>query len=93
VAIAAMMNFAGGSNAAYDRVLEKMGLTDGITPPHAIYHVAGEVEGGFRVVDVWESEEAFQRFAQEQIGPISAEEGFPPPSVEIWQVHNTMQAG
>lgn len=27
-------------------------------------HVAGQGEGGFRVVDVWDSEEAFQRFGE-----------------------------
>ena len=27
-------------------------------------HAAGEGEGGFRVVDVWESEEAAQRFGE-----------------------------
>jgi hypothetical protein len=37
-------------------------------------HVAGEGEGGFRVVDVWESEEAFGRFGQVLI-PILQELG------------------
>jgi len=29
-----------------------------------LVHVAGEGERGFRVVDVWESEEAFRRFGE-----------------------------
>ena len=37
-------------------------------------HVAGEAEGGFRVVDVWESEDAVRRFA-ETLGPILQELG------------------
>jgi hypothetical protein len=84
------MNFEGGDNGAYDRVIEKMGLSDGTPPEGAIYHVAGEIEGGYRVVDVWESAERFQQFAEEQIGPITQEEGFPPPEVSMWEVHNTM---
>jgi hypothetical protein len=32
-------------------------------------HVAGQTENGFRVVDVWESEEAFARFG-ETLAPI-----------------------
>lgn len=91
MAVAVLMNFEGGTNEAYDRVIEKMGLTDGTPPPGARFHVAGEVEGGFRVVDVWESAEQFQKFAEEQIGPYSQEEGFPPPEVSIWEVHNTME--
>ena len=37
-------------------------------------HAAGEAEGGFRVVDVWESEEAAQRFG-ETLVPILQEVG------------------
>jgi hypothetical protein len=52
--------------------------------------MAGEREGGFRVVDVWESAEAYQRFAETQIGPITQAEGFPRPEVSMWEIHNTM---
>ncbi len=37
-------------------------------------HIAGDSPRGFRVVDVWESEEAFGRFA-ETLGPIMEELG------------------
>lgn len=37
-------------------------------------HIAGEGESGFRVVDVWESEEAFGRFG-EKLMPILQELG------------------
>ena len=39
-------------------------------------HVAGPTEDGWRVVDVWESEDAFARFG-EVIGPVLQELGFP----------------
>jgi hypothetical protein len=42
--------------------------------PGILAHIAGQGADGFRVVDVWESEEAFQRFG-EVIGPIMAELG------------------
>jgi hypothetical protein len=48
-------------------------------------HIAGQGEGGFRVVDVWESEEAFRRFG-ETLMPILQEigaEGQP----EIYPAH------
>ena len=50
-----------------------------------IAHIAGEGPGGFRVVDVWESREALDRFS-EHLGPIFAEigvEGEP----EIYETH------
>ncbi|MFL5782292.1 MAG: hypothetical protein ACJ760_13340 [Thermoleophilaceae bacterium] len=71
-------------------MIDKMGLSDGTPPDGSHYHVAGEVDGGFRVVDVWESAERFQEFAEQQIGPLTQEEGFPPPEVSIREVHNTM---
>ena len=39
-----------------------------------LVHTAGEAEGGFRVVDVWESEEAVRRFG-ETLVPILQEVG------------------
>ena len=55
-----------------------------------LVHVAGEAEGGFRVVDVWESEEALRRFA-ETLGPVLQEldvEGEP----EIYPTHAFVSA-
>ena len=39
-----------------------------------LVHIAGEGPNGFRVVDVWESEEACRRFG-EQLGPVLEEVG------------------
>jgi hypothetical protein len=39
-----------------------------------LVHAAGEAPGGFRVVDVWESEEAAQRFG-ERLTPVLREVG------------------
>jgi hypothetical protein len=39
-----------------------------------LVHIAGQSEKGFRVVDVWESEDAFRRFG-EKLMPIMKEFG------------------
>jgi hypothetical protein len=39
-----------------------------------LVHVAGESDSGFRVVDVWQSEDAFRRFG-EKLMPILKEVG------------------
>jgi hypothetical protein len=90
MAVGVLMDFGGGDNAAYDRVIDRMGLGDGRPPAGCLFHVAGQTDAGFRVVDVWESAEAFQMFAEEQIGPLSSAEGFPAPRVSMWDVHNTL---
>jgi hypothetical protein len=38
---------------------------------------------------VWESREAFQKFAQEKLSPISQEVGvLHPPDIQFFEVHN-----
>ena len=55
-----------------------------------LVHVAGQSANGFRVVDVWESEEAFQRFG-EKLMPIMKAigiEGEP----EVYPSHTVVSA-
>ena len=55
-----------------------------------LVHVAGQGPNGFRVVDVWESQEAFARFG-EKLTPIlkaAGVEGQP----EIYQAHTFVSA-
>ena len=42
--------------------------------PGMLVHVAGQTANGFRVVDVWESEDAFRQFG-EKLMPILKEVG------------------
>jgi hypothetical protein len=50
----------------------------------------GESEDGIRVVDVWEDRATFDKFAEEQIGPFSAEVGAPEPEITEYAVHNNL---
>ncbi|MEX0746246.1 MAG: hypothetical protein WD118_11645 [Phycisphaeraceae bacterium] len=84
-----VMDFSGGTLDQYNQVLEKMDL-GGKTAPGGIFHWVAETEDGFRVVDVWETSEAYDQFAQEKIGPITAEVGLAPPKVQEYEVHNTL---
>ena len=57
-----------GSQELYDKVLEHLAL-DG-KPAGGILHVAGPSPGGgWRVVEVWESQEDANRFFEERLGP------------------------
>jgi hypothetical protein len=85
------MDFDEGDTAAYDRVLERMGLTDGGVPDGGVFHwVAAKPGGGLRVVDVWDDQAKFEKFAAEQIGPYSAAEGISEPKITTYQVYNTL---
>ena len=88
--VAVEMNFSGATVDQYDQIIEKMGLTPGgSTPPGAISHWAAKTDDGLRVVDVWETREAYDRFAQEQIGPYSQEAGITEaPEMRVYEVHS-----
>ena len=61
MAIVFVQDVEGGTQEIYDKIQEKMDAHAN-PPAGLIIHTAGPTETGWRVVDVWESEEALQRF-------------------------------
>jgi len=86
------------STTNYDAVAGELGRT---APEGLIVHTAGfdHDRGVFRIVDVWESREAGQRFMDEKLAPIiermAAEHGpdeFRPPDAESWyELHDVIR--
>lgn len=69
------------------RLSDGRGLTLSDWPVEGILsHTAGPTGDGWRVIDVWESEEAFQRFG-EVIGPVLQEIGYSG-QPQICEVHH-----
>ena len=58
----------------YERVAR--GLTEP-TPEGLLFHLAGPTDEGFRIIDVWETEQAFCRFRSERLQPAIAALGAP----------------
>jgi len=90
MAIAIVMDFPGATLDQYDAVIEAMGLEPGgPTPEGAIFHFVTRTDDGIRVIDVWESQAQFDKFAQEQIGPQTQKAGISgPPVMAFHEVHN-----
>ena len=95
MAVAVQLDFEGATLDQYDAVCKLMGLTPkGPGPAGAISHFATMTDSGFRVVDVWESREQFDAFAQEQIGPFSQQVGITSrPTMQFFEVHNYFTPG
>jgi len=89
MATAFIQDFDGATLDQYDQILEKMDL-GGKLPPGAVFHWAAKTDDGLRVVDVWETPEQFQAFAEEKIGPLSQEVGVGEPTVTSYEVHNIL---
>ena len=89
MAVAMMVDNPEGSQETYERVRERLGLE---RPAGGIFHVAGpSPNGGWKVIELRESEEDAKRFVAEHLLPAFEAVGAPPPPPpELWPVHNYM---
>lgn len=95
MAVAVVLEFSGATLDQYDQVIEKMGFSPGGPgAPGGLFHWVTATDDGIRVTDVWTDRETFDKFAEEKIGPITAEVGVPgPPQITFYDVHNHLTAG
>jgi len=91
MAVAMMVDNPQGSVELYERLRAHMGLEK---PAGGIFHIAGpSPNGGWRVIEVWDTEEEAISFFQERFIPALRDLGVdgPPPPREFWPVHNAMR--
>jgi hypothetical protein len=77
----------------YDSVNGKID-TRSDPPAGLIIHTGSVTDSGMRVVDVWESEQAFQDFREQRLGPAVGEvmgEDGPMPEIQIHEVHDLLK--
>jgi hypothetical protein len=95
MAIGLRIKFEGGTAEQYEAVNAQMGVEEN-RPEGLIFHAAGPIEGGWGVIDFWESREQFDRFLESRIGPAIQELGDrapqAPPDIKEFPVHNTIKA-
>ena len=92
MAIAVMQDFPAGTQQQYDQVVAQLQAKlnlGGHSPQGNLYHTAGPIEGGWRIVDVWESQDAFNAFMG-VLGPMAQSAGVPQPQVTVWPIHNIL---
>lgn len=91
MAVGIRLKFDGGTQEAYDAVHAAVEV-DADPPKGLIVHSSGPIEGGWGVIDFWESREAFDAFVGERLMPRLedlGDQGFPnPPDVKEFPVHN-----
>ena len=91
MAVGLRLKFEGGTQEQYDAV--NTGVDADANPPEGlIFHAAGPIEGGWGIIDFWESRAHFDRFQQERLGPAIAgagEQAPPnPPEIKEFPVHH-----
>jgi hypothetical protein len=95
MAVAVVMDFEGATLEQYDEVIARMNFPpDGSGAPGGLFHWCTATDTGVRITDVWESQETFEAFANDQIGPVTQQVGVPaPPKLTFFPVHNYLTAG
>jgi hypothetical protein len=93
--VAVQLDFRDATLEQYDQITEMIGLLPGgPASPQEFFHWITKTDDGFRVVDVWESREAFENFALEKLHPIYDEVSIPnPPEIQFFEVHNYLDGG
>jgi len=67
VAVAVQLDFKGGTLEQYDEAAERLGFLPGGPSARAeLFHWVTKTDDGVRVVDVWETREAFEEFPDGQ---------------------------
>lgn len=96
MAIIVVLDMVGATQAQYEQTANKVtggrGLVKGRSDwpvPGIISHVAGPSPTGWFVVDVWESQETWDRFA-ETLVPFAQEAGIPEFTPNVYPAFNVV---
>ncbi|HSD25119.1 MAG TPA: hypothetical protein VLB79_12415 [Solirubrobacterales bacterium] len=87
MAVAMMTENPEGTQEIYERIRELIGPD---RPAGGVLHLAGPAPGGgWRVIEVWDSQEDGRRFFEERCVPAFEAVGVStPPEPQVWRVHN-----
>ncbi len=96
MAIGVLLDIPGGTREQYEEINEKAfgdpkGPSDPL--PGLIIHTAGATSSGWRIFDVWETKDAFQRFMDETIMPATEGMDLPTTPPEVYELTTVIGAG
>jgi hypothetical protein len=91
MAVGVLMEFPGVTREQYEALGRELALA--ALPSGALTHLCGPTaDGGWRTIDVWESEHALEQFLSEQLIPKAQAVGFPQPSKrEVFELYHDLR--
>ncbi len=88
MATAMLMEWPNVTAEQYEQVMALLGL-DARPPAGGSFHVAGITRDGLRVLDIWDSQQAFETFQRDRLAPAVEAVGIKSsPKVQFFPVHN-----
>jgi hypothetical protein len=88
--IVVLFELPGMTSKQYDAILQTLKEKGKLFNDQRPIHVSYEKDGAWCVVDVWESEEALERFAKNDLIPAFQKLNLDPPRPQVFPVYNTM---
>jgi len=87
-----LMEWPGLTPDQYNQVMRALDM-DKKPPAGGIFHVAGFSAGTLHVLDVWESQQAFEKFQKERLSDALKQAGITSqPKVQFYPAHNIFVA-
>lgn len=94
MATGVVIEIPGGTREQYDALFERvMGVPvdQASNAEGGLVHIAGPMDGGWRIIDIWENREVAERFINERIAPAAQALGYPPgPPPQFFEVHGLL---
>jgi hypothetical protein len=91
MAIAVMSDAPGVTAEQFEGMQRQLNIA-GDPPRGGTLQLAGSVAGVWRVITVWESQEAWDAFRTSRLEPAFQQLGMPMPQFQVWPLHNVMIA-
>ena len=88
---AVIIDIPRGNQQFYDQIIPTL-FPDGKLPKGWQVHIAGPTETGWRIVNVVPSQERFETFSREQLGPILQELEGVTPELTYFPVYRMIRA-
>ena len=89
MAIGLIFEVPGVTQEQYDAASQQVDAGGAMTG--CLVHVAGPMEGGWRVIEVWESKEDADRFFRERLQPVLGRVGIPVIEPKVFPVHTLVK--
>jgi hypothetical protein len=91
--IGVLLEIRGCTVEQYEAVVAAVGLAppNPTRPPGLVCHTGAPMPGGWRVFDVWESREDYERFAHERVGPALVAARVPPFQPHVTELHHVVR--
>jgi hypothetical protein len=91
--IAVLLKIPGCTREQYREVIERVGLAPATLrrPEGLLVHTGGPMDGGWRVFDVWEAREPYERFVAEHVRPAVLAAGVPPFTPQVYPLENMVR--